>query len=236
MLQKCVINVHVTDCLQRIHAAVHHSARLLVAAGRSCAREVENVHAEYSRNTNSDGRKLLQLRRSLCLPPYSNFSTGSLATLWEQPQQQGLDVAGMLHDLWQQYYRAGSTCVAVVGPQEPEQLLQWVADAFGDIPSSGSSVVTDSSAGNQASSEGGDSSCMQVSSAGKHTEAQCTLDNSSEQQQQQQEAGQQQQQRYPEDVVAPGSRGLLVRVLPQRDLRELQLCWYIPAGVMTHSR
>ncbi|WIA09303.1 hypothetical protein OEZ85_008710 [Tetradesmus obliquus] len=122
-------------------------------AHNSCAREVENVHAEYSRNTNSDGRKLLQLRRSLCLPPYSNFSTGSIATLWEGPQQHGADVAGMLRQLWQQHYRAGFTCVAVVGPQDPRQLLQ----------------------------------------------------------------------------------ALLVRVLPQRDLRELQLCWYIPAGVMAHS-
>lgn len=34
------------------------------------SREVENVHAEFSRNTNSDARKLLQLRRSLGRPPY----------------------------------------------------------------------------------------------------------------------------------------------------------------------
>jgi secreted Zn-dependent insulinase-like peptidase len=208
---------------------------LLVAAGCSCAREVENVHAEYSRNTNSDGRKLLQLRRSMCLPPYSNFSTGSLATLWEQPQQQGLDVAGTLRELWQQYYSAGSTCVAVVGPQEPEQLLQWVANAFGDMPRNRNSV-SNSIDGNQASSSVEDSDCMQVELAVESTDALRTPDNSSELEQQ--EAGQQQQQqhRYPDDVVAPGSRGLLVRVLPQRDLRELQLCWYIPAGVMTHSR
>lgn len=65
---------------------------------------------------------------------------------------------------------------------------------------------------------------MQVPSAGETAEMQ------------QQQAAGQLQQRYPVDVVAPASRGLLVRVLPQRDLRELQLCWYIPAGVMAHSR
>jgi hypothetical protein len=27
-----------------------------------------------------------------------------------------------------------------------------------------------------------------------------------------------------------------VCVCPQRDLRELQVVWYIPAGIMTHSR
>jgi insulysin len=219
------------------HAAELRSALLLAAAGCSCAREVENVHAEYSRNTNSDGRKLLQLRRSLCLPPYSNFSTGSIATLWEQPQQQGLDVAGMLRELWQQYYRAGSTCVAVVGPQEPEQLLQWVADAFGGMPSSRGE--TSSTPGSETSGNGCDSSSMQMSSTVGSTDAQCAQDGSSDQQQQQ-AAGPlpppQPQHRYPDDVVAAGSRGLLVRVLPQRDLRELQLCWYIPTGVMTHRR
>jgi hypothetical protein len=40
--------------------------------------------------------------------------------------------------------------------------------------------------------------------------------------------------RYPADVA--GQRGLLVRVAPQRDLRELELSWYLPSGVLTHSR
>jgi secreted Zn-dependent insulinase-like peptidase len=199
-----------------------HNPAITAAFLHSCAREVENVHAEYSRNTNSDGRKLLQLRRSLCLPPYSNFSTGSINTLWEQPQQQGSDVAGMLRELWQQYYRAGSTCVAVVGPQEPQQLLQWVADAFADMP--GSSSSSDSNAG---------SSGLDISSMPQATES---SDSSNSQPLQQQAAAAQPQHRYPVDVVEPNSRGLLVRLLPQRDLRELQLCWYIPAGVMMHSR
>jgi secreted Zn-dependent insulinase-like peptidase len=209
---------------------------LLLFFYRSCAREVENVHAEYLRNTNSDGRKLLQLRRSLCLPPYSNFSTGSLNTLWEQPQQQGADVAGMLRELWQQYYRAGSTCVAVVGPQDPEQLLQWVTEAFGDMPSS-SSGSSSNSPDHGGGSSSKVSSAMQVSSAAETAELpECSASSSSSSLLQQQEVAGQPQHQYPIDVVAPGSRGLLVRVLPQRDLRELQLCWYIPAGVMAHSR
>lgn len=43
--------------------------------------EVENVHAEFSRNCNSDDRKLLQLRRSMMGPPYNQFSTGNIETL-----------------------------------------------------------------------------------------------------------------------------------------------------------
>jgi hypothetical protein len=45
---------------------------------------------------------------------------------------------------------------------------------------------------------------------------------------------QQQQHRYPVDVCGPG--GQFVRVCPQRDLREVQVMWYIPAGAMKHSR
>src|SRR5689334_13312328 len=119
----------------KYHFKVHHSAlqgalqrfgAMLsspLIAPDSAAREVENVHAEYSRNTNSDSRKLLQLRRSLCEAPYSNFSTGSLDTLWLQPTASGMDVPAMLKALWKQCYNADATCVAVVGPQEPDVLL-----------------------------------------------------------------------------------------------------------------
>jgi hypothetical protein len=44
----------------------------------------------------------------------------------------------------------------------------------------------------------------------------------------------QQPHRYPVDVC--GSVGQYVRVCPQRDLREVQVMWYIPAGAITHSR
>jgi hypothetical protein len=37
-------------------------------------------------------------------------------------------------------------------------------------------------------------------------------------------------------VCSAAAFGQLVCVCPQRDLRELQVVWYIPAGIMTHSR
>jgi hypothetical protein len=55
-------------------------------------------------------------------------------------------------------------------------------------------------------------------------------------QQQQQQQQQQQRHRYPVDVCSPRSAGQFVRVCPQRDLREVQVLWYIPAGALTHSR
>jgi insulysin len=72
------------------------------------AREVENVHAEYSRNCNSDARKLLQLRRSSCRPPYSSFSTGSIETLRDEPAARGVDMAAQLRALWERRYSAGA--------------------------------------------------------------------------------------------------------------------------------
>ncbi len=76
-------------------------------AQESVAREVENVHAEFSRNCNSDARKLLQLKRSGAQPPYSQFSTGSIETLREQPAARGVDMAAQLRGLWERHYSAG---------------------------------------------------------------------------------------------------------------------------------
>lgn len=40
------------------------------------------MHAEWSRNTNSDARKLLQLRRVAAGPPLAKFSTGGVVGAW----------------------------------------------------------------------------------------------------------------------------------------------------------
>lgn len=88
------------------------------------------MHAEYSRNCNSDGRKVLQLRRSMGQPPYSQFSTGSISTLRDTPDEAGIDITGALRDLWSRTYVAPATTVAVVGPQDPLSLEDWVRGAF----------------------------------------------------------------------------------------------------------
>lgn len=180
--------------LARLGAAL--SAPLIAAD--SAAREVDNVHSEFSRNTNSDGRKLLQLRRSLCRPPYSSFSTGNIETLWTQPAAAGgLDVPAALRALWARCYSGGATCVAVVGPQPPQQLLSWVAAAFGGMPGSG---------------------CVGQGAAAAHAPAA-----PSSPRQQQPPPG----ARHCLDVC--GERGRLVRVCPQRELRDLELSWCFQA-------
>eukprot|EP00879_Flechtneria_rotunda_P024945 GHRR01026472.1.p1 GENE.GHRR01026472.1~~GHRR01026472.1.p1 ORF type:complete len:484 (+),score=112.71 GHRR01026472.1:146-1453(+) len=232
-----VHNTALEGALQRFISML--SCPLILAS--SCAGEVQNVHAEYSRNLNSDGRKLLQLRRSLCRPPYSNFSTGSLQTLWEQPQQQGIDVPKALQHLWQQCYKAESICVAVVGPQQPDVLLQWVSEAVANIPSSSNS--TDSNASSGSCSNGSNAvSCGNAAGIISEHAQQCY---SSDRAMQQHEVASVQPSiatsmcmRYPLDVCNSDetSRGQLVLISPQRQLRDLEVSWYIPSGVMEHSR
>jgi len=265
----------------------------------------------HSRNTNSDSRKLLQLKRSFGEPPYSGFSTGSIKTLWEEPNAAGISVPDVLRELWGGFYTAPSTTLAVVGPQEPQVLLQMVQEAFGNMtpgsngsngsaaggwPAAGdvsnapppySSSSSDVSSADEASeteseseSEGrvsgvpaaaaapeavvhskaqqgvgpeaavtpsGEEVCshiadtplqqhtthhQQATAAGQQTHQQHISPAAQRQQQQQ-------QQRYPADVFGVGQGGgggVLVRVCPQRDLRELEVAWYIPTGAMTHSR
>lgn len=67
-----------------LNGALDRLAQFFIAPlleSESMLREVENVHAEFSRNCNSDDRKLLQLKRSICRPPYSQFSTGA-GSMW----------------------------------------------------------------------------------------------------------------------------------------------------------
>jgi secreted Zn-dependent insulinase-like peptidase len=79
-----VHNSRIAGALDRLAQC---TAAPLIKADR-VEREVNNVHAEFSRNTNSDERRLSQLRRALGNRPYSKFSTGNIATLWDDPKSR----------------------------------------------------------------------------------------------------------------------------------------------------
>lgn len=219
-----------------------------------------------------------------------------------------MSVPDALRTLWGACYGADSTTVAVVGPQETDELLRLVQEAFGSMrrsggSSGGSNGVTAGSNGVTAGSrkllqpEDGDAaagmcscSCsgsasssseesdVEISTAdgpagtvaaaaapeaavhvkalqelwdplGADAEPPCSQIAAPEHSQQQQQQDmlvshvpmdhqqqQQQRHRYPVDVCGTCSVGQFVQVCPQRDLREVQVVWYIPAGAMTHSR
>ncbi|KAI8465691.1 MAG: hypothetical protein J3K34DRAFT_395999 [Monoraphidium minutum] len=175
---------HLPGALARLGAAL--AAPLLDA--EAAGREVENVHSEFLRNCNSDARKLLQLRRSLGRPPYSQFSTGSIETLRDGPREAGRDAAAGLRELWSARYVAAAAAVAVVGPQDPGALEDWVRDAFEGMDS-----ARDGTAGGGGTGAGG--------------------------------------ARYGElDVYGAEHRGTLLRVAPMRQLRTLEMGWFVPYG------
>jgi insulysin len=186
-----VQSAHLPGALDRTGAML--AAPLLSA--EAAAREVENVHAEFSRNCNSDGRKLLQLRRSLGRPPYSQFSTGSISTLRDAPQEAGVDVAAALRGLWRRRYLAPATTVAVLGPQDPSALEAWVRDAFAGI-----------AAARDGSGDGSGDGIGNGAVAGRHGDL----------------AG----------IYGEEQRGTLLRVAPSRDLRTLELLWFVPHGAL----
>lgn len=74
-----------------------------------CLKELDNVHAEWSRNCNSDGRRLLQVKRSFGTAPYSSFSTGNVSSLRDEPTAAGLQPADGLRGLWQERYTGDHT-------------------------------------------------------------------------------------------------------------------------------
>lgn len=137
---------------------------------------------------------------------------------------EGFDVPQALQALWHSHYKAEATCVAVVGPQETRQLIQWVQEAFHDMPTS---RVWDCNSTNEISS-----GQLQDAEPGGHSESKqkAVADPVA--------LAKQLPVRHslPTDVVSAGRRSVLVRVCPQRDLRELELSWYIPQGMMTYSR
>uniref|UniRef100_A0A061RBI7 Insulin-degrading-like metalloprotease family n=1 Tax=Tetraselmis sp. GSL018 TaxID=582737 RepID=A0A061RBI7_9CHLO len=124
---------HFTCHSEQLRGALDRLAQFFISprlAADAIAREVQAVDAEYSRNTNSDSRRLLQLKRSAGGAPYSSFSTGNIETLWEGPASKGIDVAAAVRALWTKCYTADRLTVVVVGPQEPNELLQMAEESF----------------------------------------------------------------------------------------------------------
>lgn len=72
--------------IARVDAADDPDKFACPAGGGQVERELQAVHAEFSRNTNSDARKVVQLRRDAGVRPYSMFSTGNLETLHHRPR------------------------------------------------------------------------------------------------------------------------------------------------------
>ncbi|KAI8912435.1 Metalloenzyme, LuxS/M16 peptidase-like protein [Gorgonomyces haynaldii] len=98
-------------------------------------REMNAVDSEHKKNLQSDPWRVHQLEKDLCDPkhPYSRFGTGSLETLRDIPQSQGLQVRKLLLDFHKRYYSANIMKCVVLGRDSLETLEQWATECFSRI-------------------------------------------------------------------------------------------------------
>jgi insulysin len=178
----------------------------------SLAREVDNVHAEYSRNRNSDARRALQLRRASLGAPLSGFSTGSIETLRDAPAAAGVDVPAAMRELWRAAYVAEGVTAAVVGPQPVEELEAMVREGFASVRASASAAAAEEEEQMEEEEEGGAGARAPYTTprvgppgSGRTLAASC----------------------FP-----GGAMARLVRVAPMRELRELDLTWHVPYSTL----
>jgi hypothetical protein len=109
---------------------------------------------------------------------------------------------------------AGNTCVAMISCHDLQQQEQFLRDSFADwLPTSQQQSGVGGhglAAGGSAPPQG--SAAASLGAGGVVTAA------------------------VPLDAYLPDSLGRLVCIAPMRELRELQLMWYLPFGLHTYSR
>eukprot|EP00178_Gracilaria_changii_P016018 TRINITY_DN4511_c0_g1_i1.p1 TRINITY_DN4511_c0_g1~~TRINITY_DN4511_c0_g1_i1.p1 ORF type:complete len:985 (-),score=132.98 TRINITY_DN4511_c0_g1_i1:2428-5382(-) len=98
-------------------------------------RELNAVHSEHQKNLQSDSRRRFQVQAELSNPehPRSKFNTGSLETLRDTPQKEGIDVRAALLEFHRTYYSANIMKLCVIGPHSLDTMQAWVCDLFSGI-------------------------------------------------------------------------------------------------------
>ncbi|CAD7697481.1 unnamed protein product [Ostreobium quekettii] len=97
-------------------------------------REVLNVDSEYSKRSNSDAVKLLNLQRSVGPAPLNRFGTGSVTTLRDKPKELGINVPEVLKQWHKQGCLGDNLTLAVISPHSLDDVEQWVLESFSLVP------------------------------------------------------------------------------------------------------
>lgn len=99
-------------------------------------RELLAVDSEHKKNVKNDHWRLAQLERTLSREdhPYSNFGTGNLVTLRDQPQARGENIRDVLIDFYNRHYSANLMRLVVYGRESLEELESMVVTKFVHIP------------------------------------------------------------------------------------------------------
>ena len=96
-------------------------------------KERQAVESEYKLKLNDDSRRLYQVHKEVVNQqhPFSKFSVGNLETLGDRNCES---IRDEIIDFHYQQYSADLMTLAVVGPQELDQLEQWCCEKFSSIP------------------------------------------------------------------------------------------------------
>lgn len=100
-------------------------------------RELRAVDSEHAKNEQDDRWRVYQLERHLSDPghSYSQFGTGTAATLSTIPLSKGISVRQRLLDFYATHYTADRMRLCVLGTQPLDELERLVSSLFSDIPS-----------------------------------------------------------------------------------------------------
>ncbi|CAJ1033388.1 Insulinase (Peptidase family M16)/Peptidase M16 inactive domain [Leishmania utingensis] len=92
------------------------------------AREVNAVHSEDEKNHNNDYWRLDELIRGFYNPkhPRSRYGNGNLTTLWDEPQERGIDVHESLKAFHSRYYLASGATIVVVTSRAADEVLRLI--------------------------------------------------------------------------------------------------------------
>eukprot|EP01138_Halocafeteria_seosinensis_P003331 gb/GECG01003407.1/.p1 GENE.gb/GECG01003407.1/~~gb/GECG01003407.1/.p1 ORF type:complete len:1092 (+),score=141.62 gb/GECG01003407.1/:1-3276(+) len=171
-------------------------------------RELNAVDSEHSKNYQSDFWRLFQLDKSTSdeRHAYSKFATGDSRTLRDEPQKTAIDVRRSLLHFHAKHYVAKNLKLAVAGKQSLDELQQWVEKFFADVPKAPEENIQQIS---------------ETPEEGKRVPPLPDHPNISQ------------------DVYLPYQEGvhtgICQRVVPNKDLRTLQLGWAVPSVVLHYQ-
>eukprot|EP00668_Euglena_longa_P012533 GGOE01014988.1.p1 GENE.GGOE01014988.1~~GGOE01014988.1.p1 ORF type:complete len:1079 (+),score=296.16 GGOE01014988.1:306-3239(+) len=140
-------NFHFTITSDHLHHALDMFASfftcpLFTASGTD--RELKAIDSEHSKNIQSDAFRFFQFLKDVSNPsyPFSNFATGNLTTLKEQPTQRGIDTRQQMIEHYKKHYSANLMKLVLYGKESNEVLRQWAEELFTSIPNHGFSAPT----------------------------------------------------------------------------------------------
>ncbi len=101
------------------------------------------VHSEYMARIRDESRRENDVLNQLLNPdnPTTGFAVGSRETLASPPEGEA-PLRERVIDFYHQHYDANVMNLAIVAPQPLDQLEEWVAERFADIPDNDLSVPT----------------------------------------------------------------------------------------------